>query len=155
MPLHPLVIHFPIAFLLSSALLDIAAWVVKRPRLHDAAFGLLVLGTLGAGAAVLTGDAAHDAVKHLPGIVEPLESHEKLGFFTLWTAVAASLLRLVARRENSRGAFFVVALLTALSLGLLVRTALYGGRLVYRHGAGVEPVMQANPRPGPASPSAR
>jgi uncharacterized membrane protein len=150
-----MVIHFPIALLLASALLDGIAWISRRPRLHDSAFLLLALGTAAAGAAVLTGDAAHDAVKNLPGIVEPLEAHEKLGFFTLWIAGAATLLRLVARRERSRGAFVAVAVLTAVCLTLLVRTAIFGGRLVYEHGAGVKPVMHAHPDTSTAAPQGR
>jgi len=108
---------------------------------------MFVIGVAGAGLAVLTGDAAHDAVKHLPGIVEPLETHEKLGFFTLWSAAAAALVRLVARREKKPAVDFVAALLTVLCLLLLVRTAWFGGRLVYEHGAAVGPVMELHPAP--------
>lgn len=150
MPIHPMVVHFPIALLLTSALIDLLAWLTRRPRGHDWAFGLFALGVAAAGAAVLTGDAAHDAVKHLPRIAEPLETHEKLGFFTLWAGVAAALVRLVARREKTRAAGFAAAVLTALCLLLLARTALFGGRLVYEHGAGVAPVMEKASHPAPA-----
>ena len=52
---HPLVVHFPIALLLTAVLLDLAALVLRRPGLHRIALWNLSLGALGAGIAVLTG----------------------------------------------------------------------------------------------------
>ena len=53
--LHPLVVHFPIALLLSAVGLELLALLLKRPALHRISLWNLCLGTLGAAAAVLTG----------------------------------------------------------------------------------------------------
>ena len=62
--IHPMVVHFPIALLLSAWLLDVLALITKRPRLHQFALCHLMLGVLGAGAAVLTGLQAEEMAKH-------------------------------------------------------------------------------------------
>ncbi len=53
--LHPVLVHFPIALLLTSVALDFAAIVFRRASVTDAASWCLVLGVVGAGAALLSG----------------------------------------------------------------------------------------------------
>lgn len=53
--LHPVVVHFPIALLITSVVLDILAVFFRRARLMDAATWLLVFGVPSAGAALLAG----------------------------------------------------------------------------------------------------
>ncbi len=60
--IHPLVVHFPIAFLVSAAFFYVLAWIFKNDKLAFSAFLLLLLGTLSAGAAVGTGLYAEDGV---------------------------------------------------------------------------------------------
>ncbi len=61
---HPLLIHFPIALLLTSLLLDVLAAALKRPELHQVALWNLGLGVAGAGVAVWTGLRAAEIAKH-------------------------------------------------------------------------------------------
>lgn len=53
--LHPILVHFPIALLLTSVALDFAALFLRRWRLVDAATWCLALGVPGAAAALLSG----------------------------------------------------------------------------------------------------
>jgi uncharacterized membrane protein len=53
--LHPIIVHFPIALLLSSVALDIAAVIFRRATLVEGATWTLVLGTPGALAALASG----------------------------------------------------------------------------------------------------
>jgi len=53
--IHPLVVHFPIAFLGGAALFYFLSWIFKHQTFATTAFLLLILGTLAAGAAVGTG----------------------------------------------------------------------------------------------------
>ncbi|HEX9038747.1 MAG TPA: DUF2231 domain-containing protein [Ktedonobacterales bacterium] len=53
--LHPIIIHFPIALLLTSVLLDFLAVSFRRSGLADAATWLLVFGVPSAAAALLSG----------------------------------------------------------------------------------------------------
>src|SRR5512147_1363968 len=60
--IHPLVVHFPIAFLLGSALLYFLAWIFRRDALASAAFAMLILGAISAAAAAGTGLYADEGV---------------------------------------------------------------------------------------------
>ena len=65
---HPLMVHFPIALLLTAPLADLVAFVLKRPAFYRIGLWNLSLGTLGAGAAVRTGLWAAEIAKHTPEI---------------------------------------------------------------------------------------
>jgi uncharacterized membrane protein len=54
-PIHKLIIHFPIALTLIALAYDAWALYVRKPELHQAAFGLTLWAAVGALAAVGTG----------------------------------------------------------------------------------------------------
>jgi uncharacterized membrane protein len=85
--LHGALNHFPIALLFVSAGLDFVAW--KRPNLRSSAWLLLVLGTLGAIAATVSGLLAHLAYEDDPYLLSAMELHQDLAFAT--TALFAAL----------------------------------------------------------------
>ena len=61
---HPLVVHFPIALLLTAVALDLLAVALKRPGWHRIALWNLAMGTAGAGLAVWSGLRASEVAKH-------------------------------------------------------------------------------------------
>lgn len=133
---HPLVVHFPIALLLTAVALDAAAAVVKRPGLRRIALWNLTLGTLAAGLAVLTGLRAAEIAKHSFEIHQVMELHERLGITTLSLGALVTVWRLV-RRDALRAweRVLTMALLVVLA-GTLAYGAHLGGRLVYAFGVG-------------------
>jgi len=133
---HPLVVHFPIALLLSAVLLDLVAVIFKRPNLHGIALWNLVLGTLGAGAAVWTGNMAEEIAKHTFEIHEVMELHEKLGMATLILGTVIVAWRLWKRDQLGIRARAATFMLMAALAGTLVYGAHLGGRLVYEFGVG-------------------
>lgn len=142
--LHPLVIHFPIALLISALAFDLVGVLWRRSAFTSAGLYAQTLGALGAAAAVLTGNQAEEAVEAIPGIESLLELHERLGQVTLWVAVAAVALRwYLTRRQPLNVPLRGLMLAISLGLALLVGFGgFYGGKLVYEFGAGVEPVMR-------------
>ena len=133
---HPLVVHFPIALILSAFLVDVLALVLKRPHLHRVALWNLCLGTLAAGAAVLTGLQAQDVAKHSFEIWEVMELHEKLGITTLILGLMSCGLRL-GLRDTLGPRLRAFAMLLALAMvSTLTYGASLGGRLVYEFGVG-------------------
>jgi uncharacterized membrane protein len=140
--LHPLVVHFPIALLLTAAGLDVVGWALRCNRsLRFVATALYVLGTLAIVAAYLTGRAAAGTV-WLPGMAHAaVKEHwdwafRTVCFFTILTVVRLVLLWRV--RAAPRPA--LIALLTLAGLlgaVLLGETGDRGGRLVYQHGVGI------------------
>lgn len=149
--LHPAVVHFPVALLLTAFGLDLACLVLRRQTWLDrAATTLYVLGALGAGAAYLSGDAAADAMVGLPGVAQAaLAEHERFALLTLVAASVTAALRLLVSwlgRKDKRtvvGAFRLLALAVSLATqGLLLVAADHGGALVFEHQLGSAAVQQ-------------
>jgi uncharacterized membrane protein len=141
--LHPLIVHFPIALLLTSVLADLLALLRPRTIFKDVALFLLILGVIGAVAAGVSGERAAEAVTHLPDLRQAVEQHENLATGTIWLFIALLLSRLYMVTKGRfvsifRTAHFIVSLVAG---GLLMATAYSGGSLVYERGAGVRPVM--------------
>jgi uncharacterized membrane protein len=54
-PLHFLLVHFPIALTLMAAVLDVRAFLGKRPEHHRTGYALILWAAAGASLAMLTG----------------------------------------------------------------------------------------------------
>lgn len=133
---HPLVVHFPIALLLTALGIDLAAIVSRRPALHRIALWNLGLGTLGAGAAVLSGLKAEGIAKHSFEIWRVMERHQQLGIATAILSLLVLGWRLVTRDQLTRSArLAMLAAMLAMGITLSVGAHL-GGRLVYEFGVG-------------------
>ena len=134
--IHPLVVHFPIALLLSGVGLDSAALLLRRPHLHRIALWNMALGTLGAGAAVLSGLRAEAVAKHSFEIWKVMELHERLGITTLILGLLIVGGRLLRRDCLPTGWRMAALLVSVALLGTLSWGAYLGGRLVYEFGVG-------------------
>jgi uncharacterized membrane protein len=133
---HPLLIHFPIALLLAACVVDLLAVLAKRPGWHKIALWNLALGTLGAGAAVLTGLQAGEIAKHSFEIWQVMERHKKLEITTLVLAAVVTAWRLWKRDRLPTWARTVTLTLMAAMATALTVGAHLGGRLVYEFGVG-------------------
>ena len=134
--IHPLIIHFPIALLLTAVALEAAALLLKRPGLHRIALWNLTLGTLAAGAAVWSGLRAEEVARHSFEIHEVMELHEKLGITTLSLGALTVIWRLVRRDQLARWERVATMCLLLVLVGTLAYGAHLGGRLVYEFGVG-------------------
>jgi len=146
-PLHPVIVHTPIALIVFSLLFDLVGRFTDVDWWRKAAFAMLVIGVLGAGAAVLSGNAAEEAAEQQGVPEEAIEAHEAAGIITLWLGVAAVLARwLAARPGPARGAISLLALVAhLLTAGAVGLAGFRGGKLVYDHGAGVKAAAPAVP----------
>ena len=133
---HPLVVHFPIAFLTGAALVYFVSWMTGRESIAWTALWLLVLGAVAAAAAVATGLYAEPGVMVAPSVrTELLEPHEQLMLASLGLGSVLTLWAIAARPLPVRGrALFLVMLLVLLAV--LTKGADYGGRMVFDYNAG-------------------
>ncbi len=143
---HSVLVHFPIALLVTALLFDVACLALRRSVWLDrAAVSLYGLGLLGAGAAAWAGKLAADQVGRVPSEVEQLiANHGDWAFATIVAFIGIAMLRFeVAWRDRqepilSRSRLRLIALaLAVFGQWLLFETADRGARLVYRHGVAV------------------
>jgi uncharacterized membrane protein len=81
--LHPIIVHFPIALLLTSVLIDFVAVILRRWNVADVGTWLLGLGVVGALLAGLTGTvSSHNASAPHSSIGNLLELHQRFAFAT-------------------------------------------------------------------------
>lgn len=139
MPVHPFIVHVPIALLVLSPLFELIGRASRIAWWRNAALALLVIGVLGAGAAVLTGTRAGDAAERHGVPEQAVDAHERMAFATLWLGLAAVVAYGVAARVGrARAAVAALALLLQLAAAVTVGvTGHRGGMLVFQHGAGV------------------
>lgn len=134
--IHPMVVHFPIAFLVGAALFYFLAWIFPRPSLATTGFSLLILGAISAAAAVGTGLYAEEGVMVSRSVrAHLLETHEALMITTLSLSVALTVWAAAARPFPAKGRLIFALVF----LGLLIVMAFgadYGARMVYDYNAG-------------------
>lgn len=149
MSVHPLIVHFPIALLLTSILADLLGLLRPGSVFKEIAFFLLILGAVGAIAAGVSGDRASETVAPLPALREAVEQHEDFGTGTIWLFLALLLARLYLVTKGRFVSIFrtTYLLISLIAGGLLMATGYSGGRLVYEYGAGVKSGMEQPSRP--------
>ena len=139
-PLHPAIVHAPVALIIVALVFDLAGRALDSDWWRKASFALLVLGTLGAGVAVLSGQEAGERAEKRQAVPEEaVDAHEDIAKLSLWLALGAVVTRAAAGRLGSaRPAVAGLGFLLHLAAAVAVGVAAYrGGELVYRHGAGV------------------
>ncbi|PPD21895.1 MAG: hypothetical protein CTY18_03410 [Methylomonas sp.] len=136
--IHPVLVHFPIAFFSAFFVLDTAGVIARKPAWRSNAGLMLYAGTITALPTVLAGWYAANTVGHSEEVHIIMERHEYLAFsvfflafiLTAWRIWAGNMLRGVAN------GFFMA--LSALLITVLTFTADLGGYMVYRFGVAVQ-----------------
>lgn len=134
---HALIVSFPVALLTTAVLFEFASLVFRKDGLRRTGFSLLLVGVISAGAAVLIGLQAEDAIDHGNAIHRLMEEHETLAFWTLGIFAVVGLWRLVRERKMGTGERVAAFVLSLAGLAVLVNTGHHGGKMVFEHAAGV------------------
>jgi uncharacterized membrane protein len=133
---HPLIVHFPIAFIYGTALLYFLAWITASEKLQWTALWMLILAALSAGLALASGFYAAPGLMVSESVRHQLLAHHKhlmvaasilTGVLTLWA--------LASRPMPTRARVLFMAGLLALMV-LIAAGADLGGEMVYGYNAG-------------------
>jgi uncharacterized membrane protein len=139
--LHPVLIHFPIAFLLGGLLIDLVARFRPRESLTRVASGLLIAGVLSGIAAALAGVISYFTVPaHTEAAHEQMDMHLVLASAALVLFAGVAIVRWRRRTQPASAAALSTGLMGA---ALLIGAAFLGGRIVYEGGAGIDPQILA------------
>lgn len=140
-PIHPIVVHFPIALLCVSVAFDALASRWPAGGLRGTSLYCLLAGVMSAALAVVTGGMEEDLAKRTGAPESVLEFHESLGMVTLVVFVALLGLRLAMQWGWVKEYRSFTLGLGAIGIVILTLTGYWGGELVYTYGIGVKAVM--------------
>jgi uncharacterized membrane protein len=135
--LHAALNDLPAALLPVSVLLDLLGIVFKRESLKAAAFWTLVVGVLGAGAAILSGLLAEDVAPHSEQAHVIMETHKTLALIVLGIFGILAVWRILRRGVWSEKEQPVALTAGVIGVAILVYTATLGGKLMFDHAVGI------------------
>ena len=98
-PLHPMLVHFPVALVVFAGILAVVAWIWNKPRLHQIARVNLIIGTLCAILTMISGLAAEGDVFTIDPQHDVLERHELLAMISLVLLVVLSVWAIWKRKD--------------------------------------------------------
>lgn len=136
--IHPLLVHFPIAFLSAFFALDVVGTLVKKQSWRNVASWLLYFGAIAAVFTVIAGFMAASSVAHGEEVHAIMERHEHLGVSVLSIAILLSAWRLKSGGIIQGGANSFFLVLAALLCVLMMLGADLGGLMVYKYGVAVK-----------------
>lgn len=143
---HAVIVHFPVALLITATGLCIAARIAgDRPLgcdLYKAARWNLWVGVLAAVFAVGTGWYAYQSVNHDEAGHAAMTIHMKWALLTLTISLITAFFTGFGRNSKIRPTPLVIALFLASALFVSI-TGYLGGENVFRHGIGVMHMPEA------------
>lgn len=129
-PIHPLLVHFPIALFLFGVFIQIIAF--WKPTFYEKMATYLFLGGIVGGIPTyLTGKLDEDYAEDYFGedVKDIIEIHETLGITTLIVFSSIVIIKLIFRDKKSMR--ILVILLSLIGAGLISLTGHLGGQIVY------------------------
>jgi uncharacterized membrane protein len=141
--LHAALNDLPAALLLAAVVFDLLAAVTRRPSFRQVGFWSMIAGALGGVVAVISGLEAEEHIEHGEAVHRVMKTHEQLALVTLGIFGVLTLWR-IFREGRMGGTERGITLLASVGgLGVLIATAVYGGKLVFDHAAGIpSPVLR-------------
>ena len=139
-PLHPAIVHFPVAFaLLQPLFMVIAGVVIARKDLPETLWWVIIVLQIvvvgGTSAAEQTGEQEAERVAKIVGkeFVDLHEERAQVFQFLAIATLAASAVGLFSKKLGwgGRGLALVLAIATAVAV---VQVGSTGGDLIYEHG---------------------
>lgn len=140
--IHPLFVHFPIALLLLAVFLFFAGKFVCKKEFIISAKWDLVFGAFSGLATIATGFIAANTLPHNEEIHRAMISHRNIMILAVFLSL--NLCGYIFYRKDLlavvKNIYFLVGLV--LMAALLTIGADYGGKMVFKYGAGTELFLQ-------------
>ena len=140
--IHPLLVHFPLAFLPAAALFYFVAWRLRNEQLATTAFSLLMVGALAAAVAAGSGLYAEGGLMVSRSVRQQLlATHKKLMLVTTGVSILLAVWAVTARPFPQKGRLLFLLLFLVL-LVIMGLGSDYGARMVYDYNAGGDACSQ-------------
>ena len=134
-PLHPKLVHFPVALFVSAFGFEVFSYIFKKEGLHKTALNMYILAALITPLVVRTGiwEAERLNLSH-----PILDTHKKFALWTMWGSLMSLPILWFIKKEISKYFRIVFFLLLIGVVSVVSLTGHNGGTMVYEYGVGVE-----------------
>lgn len=139
--LHPLVVHFPIVFLILAFIIQIVSFFVYKKELSWVTLFLIVLGFIGAYVAANIFHGGDPDLSALSAIArDNFEKHEQFAHYTVWISSIAAVVKILSHFVFKRKLWteIIAAILMTGAVYTITITGDMGGRLVHIDAIGVQ-----------------
>lgn len=134
--IHLLITHLPIfGSILGGLVLAHGIWS-KSDQTKIAAYNVLIISTVGAAIAYLTGEGAEEAVENIQGVAKSMiEQHEEFALFALVGLIVVGVVSIIGlyftiKKSSLAKTIAILTLVVAIiSFGLVARTGYLGGQI--------------------------
>lgn len=134
--LHLLINHLPVfGSMLGSLVLVHGLWT-KNNQTKIAAYNVLILSSVGALIAYLTGEAAEETVENIQGVAKNMiDAHEDMANFAFASFIGLGILSIAGifftlrKSAVTRSIALFTLLVSLISFGLVAKTAYDGGQI--------------------------
>lgn len=140
LPLHPAIVHFPIAIFVIIGILGIISIFTHREFLKNMILWLFIFGIVFTVAAIITGLIEEDSLVHNDAIHELLEKHETNAYVAAAFFVVMFIWFIFRKKINRKAEYIIWVILLMAGTGLLGYQNYLGGKMVYGQGAAVRPM---------------
>lgn len=134
-PIHPKMVHFPIALFFTALAFDFFSLIFKKKVLHQSAIHLYVFAALLTPLVVRTGiwEAERLHLNH-----PLLTKHSLMAQRTMWISLMSLPILWLLKKEFAK--YFRITFIMALLVivGLVGYAGHLGGQMVYEYGVGIE-----------------
>jgi uncharacterized membrane protein len=134
--IHLLITHLPIfGSILGGLVLAHGIWSISD-QTKIAAYNVLIISSIGAAIAYLTGEGAEEAIEDIQGVAKNMiDQHEDFAMFALVGLIAVGVisivgLLLIIKKSSFANTIAILTLVVSLiSFGLVARTGYLGGQI--------------------------
>ena len=142
-PLHPLLIHFPIGFIFAALILHSIYLLKPNWACRIGSIWLTGFSALFSLLASISGQLEYKkaiAMDYSSEILETLENHQTVGNIFTWTLIVFTLIWInffFKRMDDKRIDVLAFFILLSLTFGVII-TSYLGGTLVWEYGVGIK-----------------
>jgi len=146
-PIHPAVVHYPIALMTLSVIADVLGYFTNSPTLQATGTWALFGAGIGAAVAIIAGliDMKRAKIKHAAH--ERLHNHMKVGLLLFGAIVVLTIWRWVITLDPHHGLGWSYLIPAFVVLALTLFQGWLGGELVFTDGVGVALTGQGTESP--------